>query len=87
MTHTQELPQIPRLWGSKADVPPDNFLPRTLRDFSFDPLSANYVVPPTWGGKLCMLFVLKDGTPGTKSRAYVTGPKNVLRLPDGQVMP
>ena len=68
-------------------MPADNFLPRTLRDFSFDPLSANYIVPPSWGGKLCMLFVLKDGTPGTKSRAYVTGPREVLRLPDSQVTP
>ena len=80
----QAAPQIPRLWGSKADVSEDNFLPRTLDDFSFDPLSNNYRVPRHWGGKLCLLFVLKDGSPGTKVRSYVTGPDNVLRLPDAE---
>ena len=69
-----EPAQVPKLWGSKQDVPADNFLPRYLSDFAFTPLSDNYAVPRAWNGKLSMLFVLKDGSPGTKVRAYVTGP-------------
>ena len=81
-THTwrwlqQESIQAPRLWGSKQDVPTSNFLPRVLADFAFNPASDNYQVPPTWTGKLSFLFVLKNGTPGTKVRGYVTGPPAV----------
>ena len=74
----QEPIQVPKLWGSKQDVPARNFLPRILADFAFNPLSDNYLVPPTWSGKLSLLFVLKNGTPGTKVRGYVTGPPQAL---------
>ena len=70
----QEAVQVPRLWGSKQDVPVHNFLPRTLSNFAFNPGSDNYPVPPAWNGKLSLLFVLSNGIPGTKVRAYVTGP-------------
>lgn len=68
---TQEPIQIPRLYGSKQDVPPANFLPRTLANFRFTPAAANYRTPPGWMGKLKLLFVLKDGTFYTKVHGYV----------------
>lgn len=70
----KEPEQVPKLWGSKQDVSAHNFLPRILSNFAFNPLSDNYLVPPSWNGKLSLLFVLKNGTPGTKVRSYIRGP-------------
>ena len=65
------MAQLPPLWGSKQDVLASNFLPRTLSEFVFTPAASNFRAPPGWGGKLTLLFVLKDGTPQTKVRGYV----------------
>ena len=61
--------QIPNQWGSKKAVRADNFLPVQLENFSID---LQQLAEEHWDGRALLLFVMKDGSPGTKVQAYVT---------------
>lgn len=60
--------QIPNHWGSKKPVWAMRFIPVDLKNFTIDfqSLAAEH-----WEGRATVLFVMKDGTPGTKVQAYV----------------
>lgn len=62
--------QIPDLWGSEQAVEAENFFPVNLDDFAIAPAT---FAPSGWDGRVLLLFVMKDGTPGSKVRTYVTG--------------
>lgn len=61
--------QIPPLYGTEKDVRGSNFVPVNLADFEARPAD---LAPPDWDGRVLLLFILKDGAPGTKVQAFVT---------------
>lgn len=61
--------QIPNQWGSKKSVPAANFVPVQLNNFVID---QQKLAEEHWDGRALLLFVMKDGSPGTKVQAYVT---------------
>lgn len=61
--------QIPQHWGSKRPVWAMKFIPIDLASFTVDFQS---LAADNWDGRATMLFVMKDGHPGTKVQAYIT---------------
>ena len=64
--------QIPKLYGSKQDVPAQNFFYVNLASFIFYPLDPNYPTPTGWNGKLSIIFMLQDGPAFSSAQAYIT---------------
>lgn len=64
--------QIPPLYGSKQNVPAQNFYYVNLANFLFNPRDPNYHAPPAWNGKLSIIFMLQDGPAFSGAQAYIT---------------
>lgn len=64
--------QIPPLYGSKMNVPTSNFYYVNLASFLFNPRDPNYNAPPSWNGKLSIIFMLENGPAFSGAQAYIT---------------
>lgn len=64
--------QIPKLYGSRQDVPLKNFFYVNLASFLFNPTDTNYPTPYGWNGKLSIIFMLQDAPAFSSAQAYIT---------------
>ena len=64
--------QVPLLYGSRQNVPMNNFFYVNLANFLFNPRDPNYPTPANWNGKLSVVFMLQNGPAFSGAQAYIT---------------